>query len=116
MDIYHIWSDLKPSVRDTEFTTSATQHLDGLKHNETLVTYRITRRKLGLGPNDIGEFHLMLEFANLTQLDAAFTKVATREEPLESFHQSVNALVTNVRFALYRDHHDSFRRTGEEKF
>lgn len=114
MDIYHIWCDLRPGVNDLEFIDAATVYLDTLVKNGQLRTYRITRRKLGLGgPTD---FHLMLEFDNLLQLDEAFRTVAVRTDPVESFHQAVNAKVINVSFALYRDFPDTFRERGGEAF
>ena len=116
MDIYHIWCNLKPDIADLDFISSATQYLDHLKQNEDLVEYRITRRKLGLGPVHLGEFHLMLEFENLNQLDDAFNRVASRADPVESFHHAVNSKVSDVTFALYRDFPDKSRQQGEEKF
>lgn len=114
MDIYHIWCDLKPGVKDTEFTDAATTYLEALSNAGYLATFRIMRRKLGLGgPTD---FHLMLEFENLDKLDKAFLKVARRSGPVESFHFAVNSKVTNVSFALYRDFPDEFRDHGHEKF
>jgi len=116
MDIYHIWCDLKPGVSDTAFVASAEAYLDQLKETGSLAGYRITRRKLGLGPKELGEFHLLLEFDDLSQLDQAFTAAATRSEPVESFHQAVNSKVTGLTFALYRDFPDKIRAQGEEKF
>lgn len=114
MDIYHIWCDLNPGVKDTEFTDATTIYLDALVKAGYLAAYRITRRKLGLGgPAD---FHLMLEFQSLDKLDKAFHKVATRSGPVESFHAAVNSKVCNVSFALYRDFPDEFRERGREKF
>lgn len=114
MDIYHIWCDLKPGVKDTEFTDAANTYLENLSDAGYLTTFRIMRRKLGLGgPAD---FHLMLEFENLDSLDKAFHKVATRSDPVESFHYAVNSKVANVSFALYRDFPDEFRERGHEKF
>lgn len=57
-----------------------------------------------------------LEFKGLAPLDDAFTHVASRSGPVESFHQAVNSRVINVNFALYRDFPDVQRKTGEEKF
>ena len=54
----------------------------------------------------------MMEVRNLDQLDQAFEHVATRGEPVESFHFGVNSLVQNARFALYRDFPDPQRRVG----
>jgi hypothetical protein len=50
MDIYHIWFNLKDGVRDTEFAQNVHAYLGHLKEQGSLVGYRITRRKLGLGP------------------------------------------------------------------
>ena len=116
MDIYHIWCNLKTDVRDTDFTTAAQQYLDHLKTINALSNYRITRRKLGLGSRQLGEFHLMLEFNNLAQLDTAFSHAASRNDPVESFHFAMNSKVTDLDFALYRDFPDSIRQTGKEKF
>lgn len=114
MDIYHIWCDLKSGVSDIEFSHAATIYLESLVEGGDLATFRITRRKLGLGgPAD---FHLMLEFENLDKLDKAFHRVAKRADPVESFHHAVNAKVTNVSFALYRDFPDAVRERGQEKF
>lgn len=116
MDIYHIWCDLKSGVRDTEFTGAAETYLDSLKADGRLASYRIMRRKLGLGGAGLQEFHLMLEFENLAQLDSAFNEVSSRADPVESFHHAVNSKVSAVSFALYRDFPDPHRAHGEEKF
>ena len=116
MDIYHVWCDLKPGVKDLEFTDAASIYLSSLKDDGRLAAFRITRRKLGLGLPELGEFHLMLEFDNLGQLDDAFQKVATRDDPIESFHHAVNSKVAAIKFALYRDFPDELRKTGKEKF
>ena len=116
MDIYHIWCDLKPGVSDLTFSDAASAYLNHLLSEGKLQGWRLTRRKLGLGIEGLGEFHLMLEFDNLSQLDAAFDMVATRDEPVESFHHSVNSLVKSVQFSLYRDFPDANRQQGSEKF
>lgn len=116
MDIYHVWCDLKPETSDIEFTQAAQTYLQNLVDDGRMVNFRITRRKLGLGIAGLGEFHLMLEFNGLAQLDEAFQSVATRTDKVESFHHAVNSMVSSVSFALYRDFPDSIRSTGEEKF
>ena len=116
MDIYHGWCDLKDGVSDMEFATAFSAYLDSLKARGAIERYRLTRRKLGLGPAHLGEFHFMIETRNLAQLDEAFRLAARREEPIEGAHFAVNKLVQNVQFALYRDFPDPERLTGEEKF
>ncbi|MGB9368478.1 MAG: DUF6614 family protein [Xanthobacteraceae bacterium] len=116
MDLYHIWCDLKPGVRDTAFSDAVSRYLDHLKAEKKIERWRLTRRKLGLGPSGIGEFHVIIETKNLAQLDAAFHVVASRRDPVESVHFGVNSLVHNATFALYRDFPDEQRHFGEEKF
>jgi len=116
MNIYHIWCDLKPGTSDLEFTDAANAYLEHLKEAGSLAGYRITRRKLGFGAEGLGEFHLMLDFRDLASLDSAFSHVATRRDPVESFHFAVNSKVMNLTFALYRDFPDEVRHKGDEQF
>jgi len=116
MDLYHIWCDLKPGVRDTALTEALAKYLGHLKSEGKIESFRLTRRKLGLGPATLGEFHIIIETKDLAQLDAAFNAVASRREPVEGVHFGVNSLVANATFALYRDFPDPVRQFGEEKF
>jgi hypothetical protein len=116
MDIYHIWCNLKPGVSDLEFVRNTRAYLDRLQQHGQLAQYRITRCKLGLRPASLPEFHLMLEFDNLAQLDAAFSSVASRTDPVEQVHHAVNSLVKDLSFALYRDFPDPVRSSGQERF
>ena len=109
MDVYHIWCDLKPGTSDLGFSEKVLAYLDHLKDQGLIGGWRLTRRKLGLGPAAIGEFHVMIEVRDLAQLDAAFQRVAGRGEPVEGFHFGVNSLLQNAVFALYRDFPDPVR-------
>ncbi len=116
MDIYHSWFNLKPGVKDVELVEQAKRYFEHLKAEGLLVGYRIMRRKLGLGAAGLPEFHVMLEFEGLAQLDKLFALVASRTEPIESLHHGVNARVTDATFALYRDFPDEVRVVGQELF
>jgi hypothetical protein len=116
VDIYHAWCDLKPGVSDVDFAEKVTAYMGHLKDQGLIASWRLTRRKLGLGAPGLGEFHLMMEVKSLAQLEQAFERVAERREPAEGFHFGVNSLVQNAVFALYRDFPDAFRHRGEERF
>jgi len=116
LDLYHVWCDLQPGVKDTVFSDAVAAYLGHLRQQGLIHGWRLTRRKLGFGPPGIGEFHLIIEVRDLVQLDAAFHRVSTRQEPVEGFHFGVNALVRNAVFALYRDFPDPGRVRGEERF
>ena len=116
MDIYNAWFDLKSGVSDMEFSDRLAAYMDSLKNDGLMQGWRLTRRKLGLSAAPVGEFHLMMEFTGMAQLDQAFGRVGSRREPIETVHFGVNSLVQNVQFALYRDFPDPIRHRGEEKF
>ena len=116
MDLYHAWFDLKDGVSDAEFVQHLTSYMDHLKTGGKIAGWRLTRRKLGLAPAFLADFHLMIEVEGLAQLDAAFSEVSTRAGVVEDVHQAVNSRVRNAYFALYRDFPDEGRRYGEEKF
>lgn len=116
MDIYHVYCDLKPGVRDLEFCTRFEAYLGHLKARGLVAGWRITRAKLGFGLRGMGDWHIMIEVRDLAQLEQAFQHVAGRAEPVEGLHHGVNSLVANPVFALTRDFPDAVRRTGEERF
>ena len=116
MDHYHTWFDLKPGVRDADFARAMSRYMGHLKENGMIEGWRLTRRKLGFGPADLGEFHIVMETRDLAQLDRAFNRVASRRDPTESVHFGVNSQVCNLTIALYRDFPDAVRHEGEEKF
>lgn len=116
MNLYHVHCNLKEGVSDLDFADRARAYFAHLEAEGLIAGYRIMRRKLGLGPPALREFHIMLEFEDLAQLDRAFERAASRSGPIEGFHQAVNSLVSDAFFALYRDFPDPGRVRGEEKF
>lgn len=116
MNLYEIWCDLKPGMSDTAFAERVRAWLGQLRDEGAIHAFRLSRRKLGLGPPQFGEFHITIETETLTQLDQAFTLAASRAEPFESLHHAVNHMVENTKFALYRDFPDAERKMGEERF
>ena len=116
MDVYQISVDLKPGVRDHQFVTALDGYLGVLKASSKIESWRLLRRKLGLGMPGLGEFQILIETRDLAQLDAAFTAASTRGEPVEGAHHGVNSLVQNFQAALYRDFPDAHRQHGEERF
>ena len=116
MNLYHGFADLKPGVGDMEFAEAFADYMNHLKTQGHIETWRLTRSKLGLGIKELGEFHFMMEFKDLAQLDRAFDLVSTRAGEVEHVHHGVNAMIARVRFGLYRDFPDPNRKRGEERF
>ena len=116
MDLYHVYFDLKPGVRDLTLVENLDRYMGHLKSEGLIFGWRLTRAKLGFGLKGHGDFHLVIEVRDLAQLEAAFQRVASRRDPVEGLHFGLNSLVANPVFALYRDFPDAVRQTGEEKF
>ena len=109
MDVYDIWCDLKPGVSDVQFLGKLAPFLDHLKVTGHIESWRLLRCKLGLRPESFTEWHIMIETRDLAQLDLAFHSAAARKGETDRLHFEANALVTNLRFALYRDFPDDVR-------
>ena len=116
MDLYHIWCNLRPGVSDLDFSENVGRYLGELQRADRIAGFRITRRKLGLGPRELGEFHIVVEVRDLAQLDQAFQVASTRSQPIEELHAAVNQAARDVTFALYRDFPDPHRQRGAERF
>jgi hypothetical protein len=116
LDLYHIWCNLRPGVSDVDFADAVSDYLGRLCHDGSIEGFRLARRKLGLGPDRLGEFHVVIEIRNLAQLDEAFLDVSRRSGPIESLHAAVNQSAQDLTFALYRDFPDAHRARGEERF
>jgi hypothetical protein len=116
MDLYNIWFNLKPGVRDTDFCDHLHAYLGHLQAEKKIEGYRIMRQKLGLSAVRLGEFHVLIETTDLAQLERAFSHVASRRGEVEGLHAAVNQQVTDFNAALYRDFPDPVRARGEERF
>lgn len=110
---YDIWFDLQKSSDDLKFCEVLEQYMGMLKDRGMLQDYRLRRRMLGLGPHELGEFNVTLEFTGLPQLDQAFQLAATRGPDIEPVHAAVYSRVKNLRFGLSRDFPDPVRVVSE---
>ena len=105
MDIYHIWADKEGDISDLDWVNNMKGFLDQLQAEGKMVRYRITRCKMGFRSiQDLPEWHIMMEFTGMSQMDEAFKRVAPLEGDLEAKHKSFNQFVSgNIQHALYRD-------------
>mmetsp|Transcript_18272 Transcript_18272/g.39547 ORF Transcript_18272/g.39547 Transcript_18272/m.39547 type:complete len:126 (+) Transcript_18272:42-419(+) len=125
MNVYQGFFNLKPGVKDIDFSKALKAYMEYLMAEGDLKSWRLLRRKLGLfsgmggggdAGNGSGEFHLLMEFDSLDGLDRAFSAVATRSGKVEELHANVNQCVDQISFSLYRDFPDPVRKEGEEVF
>lgn len=111
MDIYHIWANKTGDMDDREWVTNLRSFLDTLVADGDMLSYRITRCKLGFRSiADLPEWHIMMEFKDMAHLDKAFSSVSKLTGDLEDKHRSFNQFVADdIQHALYRDWPDDVR-------
>lgn len=111
-DIYHIWADKKQGISDIDFANNMRKFLQRLVDEDKMSSFRITRCKLGFRSiQDLPEWHIMMEFTGLAQLDDAFGRVVPRKGEMEKAHVSFNKFVEdNIQHALYRDWPDDIKQ------
>ena len=111
-DLYHIWADKKKGISDLDFANNMRKFLQHLVNEGKMNSFRITRMKLGFRSiADLPEWHMIMEFNNMAQLDEAFGRVIPRKGQLEKEHVSFNKFVEdNIQHALYRDWPDAINQ------
>lgn len=110
MDCYEIWVDLVPGTKDMDFVDAVHGWLGYLQSKGEIESYRIKRRKLGFGPDFLGEWYISIEFQDLSQVDRAFHDAASRLPEVEALHAAVYSKVCNYRSGLWRDFPDKVRQ------
>jgi len=111
MDIYHIWANKEGDITDREWVANMRAFLTHLVDEHKMISFRITRCKMGFRSiADMPEWHIMMEFRDMAQMEAAFKRVAPLEGELETKHKSFNQFVdcSTIQHALYRDFPDVF--------
>ena len=110
MDLYTIWADKEGDISDLEWVTNMKSFFYHLISEDKMVTYRITRCKMGFRSiADMPEWMIIMEFRDMAQMDSAFRRVAPLQGELEDKHRSFNQFVAgNIQHALFRDWPDQF--------
>lgn len=119
MNIYTIYADHKDNITAHEFVTKMSMFLDKLVEHGKMVTYRITRMKLGFRSMDLPEFRIDMEFENMQQLDDAMT-ITIADKDVDKVHVGFNQYVDvdTIQHFLYRDFPDDLNKpklTEEQK-
>ena len=108
MDLYTIYADHNKNINAKEFIVKMKPFLDGLVELNKMVSYRITRAKLGFRSMDLPEFRIDMNFNNMQQLDDAMTSIIRNEKSIDDKHVNFNKLVDTetIQHFLYRDYPD----------
>ena len=107
MNIYTIYADHKPNITAHDFVAKMSLFLDKLVEHGKMVTYRITRMKLGFRSMDLPEFRIDMEFDTMQALDDAMT-INIADKDVDKVHVGFNQFVNidTIQHFLYRDFPD----------
>jgi hypothetical protein len=106
-NVYTIYADHKDNITAHEFVAKMKLFLDKLVEHNKMITYRITRMKLGFRSMDLPEFRIDMEFENMQQLDDAMT-ITIADKNVDKVHVGFNQYVDvdTIQHFLYRDFPD----------
>ena len=106
-NIYTIYADHKDNISALDFVTKMSLFLDKLVEHKKMITYRITRMKLGFRSMDLPEFRIDMEFENMQALDDAMT-ITIADKDVDKVHVGFNQYVDvdTIQHFLYRDFPD----------
>lgn len=109
MNYYDIWCNLKDTRADVTFAKNVNTFMAYLREQGLIESWTLSRRKLGFGPSELGEFNIRIVCKDLAQLDQAFDAAARRSGDVEMMHAKVFSMVTDFRSGLSRDFPDLVR-------
>lgn len=103
-NIYTIYADHKDNITAHDFVAKMSLFLDKLVEHRKMITYRITRMKLGFRSMDLPEFRIDMEFENMQALDDAMS-VTIADKDVDKVHVAFNQYVDvdTIQHFLYRD-------------
>ena len=117
-NIYTIYADHKENITARDFVEKMKLFLDKLVSHQKMITYRITRMKLGFRSMDLPEFRIDMEFENMQALDDAMT-ITMADKEVDQVHVGFNQYVdvNTIQHFLYRDFPDDLNKhTSTEQF
>ena len=106
-NIYTIYADHKENINAHDFVAKMRLFLDKLVEHNKMITYRITRMKLGFRSMDLPEFRIDMEFVSMQQLDDAMD-ITISDKGVDKTHVGFNQYVDTdtIQHFLYRDFPD----------
>ncbi len=110
-NIYTIYADHKENISAHDFVAKMKLFLNKLVEHNKMITYRITRMKLGFRSMDLPEFRIDMEFQSMQQLDDAMD-ITISDKGVDKTHVGFNQYVDTdtIQHFLYRDFPDDLNK------
>ena len=115
MNVYTIYADHKENISAHDFVAKMSLFLDALVLHHKMVSYRITRMKLGFRSMDLPEFRIDMEFKSMQQLDDAMD-ITVADKDVDKTHVGFNQYVDTdtIQHFLYRDFPENFNKSNNQ--
>ena len=102
MNTYHVMIDLKDEARALAFSLTLRKWMEELKAAGKIGGWQLMRRKLNLASDAHRDFILIVEVADLAQLDAAFRYSGSVAAVAGGLREQVHGMIETADFGLYR--------------
>jgi hypothetical protein len=111
VNVYTIYADHKENISAQDFVEKMRMFLDALVQHNKMVSYRITRMKLGFRSMDLPEFRIDMDFESMQQLDDAMD-ITISDKDVDKTHVGFNQYVDTdtIQHFLYRDFPDDLNK------
>ena len=111
MNVYTIYADHKENISAHYFVEKMRMFLDALVQHNKMVSYRITRMKLGFRSMNLPEFRIDMDFESMQQLDDAMD-ITISDKDVDKTHVGFNQYVDTdtIQHFLYRDFPDDLNK------
>lgn len=106
MNVYACLIDLKPSANPLAFAHAVQAWFDLLKGADKITAWHLHRRKLHLAGSGFGDFLLLVELRDLTQLDAAFLHLSMGRDTDTRVYDLMHAMIDRFEVGLFRPYPD----------
>ncbi|WP_339107115.1 DUF6614 family protein [Thioclava sp. GXIMD4216] len=110
MNLYHCMIELTSGTKALAFAAAAEIWYGGLQKRGLISSWRLMRRKLGLGAEGQADFLLEIEVADMAMLENAFRAVGQSDDELARHYDQMHAMIATSSVGLYREFPDPERR------
>ncbi|MDD7972544.1 DUF6614 family protein [Roseinatronobacter alkalisoli] len=107
MNQYICMIDLKPNAHPLAFARAAEQWFNRLIAAGKIAGWSLQRRKLRLAGPGFGDFMLVVQVVDLSQLDLAFGHLAEGHHDVARDYEQMHGMVERVDVGLYRPYPDA---------
>ncbi len=110
MNLYHCMIELNSGSKALAFAAATDSWFGALQERGLIRSWRLMRRKLGLGAEGQADFLLEIEVEDMAMLEDAFRAVGHGDDALAHKYDLMHGMIATSSVGLYREFPDPERR------